>query len=311
MYDEYKTTYGREILKATVFDPALFGDHLKETTNLKPSSIYFYVSVIKQFIQPGLDLNSVFNYSKFLNRTSQQHKNYANKFALLKFINWKIKDKKIKNEIITFINEKEIVLQSPNPKGPKLTDDELSNVIISMEEKKHKVISYIQSLTGIRVGDCFNVLQGNVYIDDMYPDALCIETMTKGNKKRKVYIWRKEFAKYIYDFCQETDYRTGFQFMQTFKHVNCSTPLALKKANYHRYYRDLKEALYSCGIIHKNFSPHHFRYYFAQKAWALKPDIIRVKELLGHSSITTTYRYLRDEGLIAAEGMKEAQLSER
>lgn len=55
--------------------------------------------------------------------------------------------------------------------------------------------------------------------------------------------------------------------------------------------RNIKEAIIACGIM-KLSGPHTFRHSFATRLLESGYDIRTVQELLGHSDVSTTQRYL-------------------
>ncbi|MCL1812983.1 MAG: tyrosine-type recombinase/integrase [Treponema sp.] len=55
--------------------------------------------------------------------------------------------------------------------------------------------------------------------------------------------------------------------------------------------------LYQAGIIRTVFSAHDFRHYFTMSEYKKDKDIVRIKNLLGHSNISITDAYLQSLGL--------------
>ena len=69
------------------------------------------------------------------------------------------------------------------------------------------------------------------------------------------------------------------------------------RMNYMWYWKDLKQALITNGINKKDFATHDLRRCFARRAWERYKDIHVLKNLLNHSKVETTLRYLEQSGL--------------
>ena len=58
----------------------------------------------------------------------------------------------------------------------------------------------------------------------------------------------------------------------------------------------LKELCKSAGVSKQKVYPHSFRHLFARTYYSLQKDIVRLADILGHSSINTTRIYTIETG---------------
>ena len=66
----------------------------------------------------------------------------------------------------------------------------------------------------------------------------------------------------------------------------------------------LKDLCESAGVSKDKVFPHNFRHLFARTFYSLQKDIVRLADLLGHSSIETTRIYTLESG---KEHLKQLQ----
>ena len=67
----------------------------------------------------------------------------------------------------------------------------------------------------------------------------------------------------------------------------------LNRSNIWRMLKDLCE---SANVAKGKVFPHNFRHLFARTYYALQKDIVRLADILGHSSIETTRIYTMESG---------------
>ena len=61
-------------------------------------------------------------------------------------------------------------------------------------------------------------------------------------------------------------------------------------------WRDLKKLCAEAGVSEEKVYPHNFRHLFARTFYSIDKDIVRLADILGHSSINTTRIYMVESG---------------
>ena len=70
-------------------------------------------------------------------------------------------------------------------------------------------------------------------------------------------------------------------------------------------WRMLKALCVSAGVSKDKVFPHNFRHLFARTFYSLQKDVVRLADILGHSSINTTRVYTMESG---AEHRRQIQM---
>ena len=71
---------------------------------------------------------------------------------------------------------------------------------------------------------------------------------------------------------------------------------------------DMKKLCKSAGVSEKKVFPHNLRHLFARTYYTLEKDIVRLSDILGHSSINTTRIYTMESGEIHRKQMQRLGL---
>jgi integrase len=137
--------------------------------------------------------------------------------------------------------------------------------------------------TGLRRGELFSLKKDDV---DFNLDVINVLN-TKSGKPRQVPI-EGETRETLFELCQTsraseyvfTNYETGTRFVE------------VRKA--------FKSACRAAGI--ENFNFHDLRHTFGTRLADAGVDVVKIKELMGHASITTTMRYMH----ASEKGKREA-----
>lgn len=61
---------------------------------------------------------------------------------------------------------------------------------------------------------------------------------------------------------------------------------------------DMKKLCKSAGVSEKKVFPHNLRHLFARTYYSLQKDIVRLADILGHTSVNTTRIYTMESGEI-------------
>ena len=69
-----------------------------------------------------------------------------------------------------------------------------------------------------------------------------------------------------------------------------------KPLNRRNIWRDMKSLCKRAGVSANKVFPHNLRHLFARTFYSVEKDIVRLADLLGHSSINTTRIYTLETG---------------
>ena len=73
-------------------------------------------------------------------------------------------------------------------------------------------------------------------------------------------------------------------------------------------WRMMKALCESAGVEREKVFPHNLRHLFARTFYTLQKDIVRLSDILGHSSINTTRIYTMETGEIHRRQIQELEL---
>jgi integrase/recombinase XerD len=158
-------------------------------------------------------------------------------------------------------------------------------VVIILKEISHPV--YRMALTiiyacGLRISEAMRI---NVSDVDGKRHLLRV-IKGKGSKDRYIHLADRPLE-LLRDYCRQHGIRSGFLFPYKNRHISADN---LERA--------FKEALRASGV-NKLATPHTLRHSYATHLLENGEDIRVIKDLLGHSSITTTDIYTHVTGKIA------------
>jgi len=307
-------------VRANIMALPLFQRHLEETKNLSESSIAMYVQCIKRFLSGKPDIGSPSSYVTFLVSHAVKKRSYHYVASIKHFVEFYVENTRLKNEILKIIQERGISPQQPVKymKRLPLNEEEINSIIGALHREKHKIMTYIMYMTGIRIGDVLRIHDNGIYFDKVDGDNVLKISMTaKGQKERIVWVWQMDVANIIFDYVDglelsNTGYIFSREYERNYKHndkkVSNQSSYQLRNANYHLFWMDLKESMIKMGIKTDRFAPHEFRRIYAKKAWEKFHDIDVLQNLMGHERATTTLRYLKGEGFHTAEYSKKLQM---
>lgn len=167
-----------------------------------------------------------------------------------------------------------------------LTDQDVEKLANHFKKRKtfvgfrDLIIFYLLLDTGIRIGECMNIL-----VKDVEKDSIVI-VMTKNMQERFIYPSPK-CMKAIRSFIKVRGNLENVP--QLFVTVD-DTKLSLRT-----YQETLREAGRACNI-QKNVSPHMLRRTYAKNAIINGMDAFSLARLLGHQSLEVTSRYVQIYG---------------
>ncbi len=177
-------------------------------------------------------------------------------------------------------------------KDKELTKAEYERLLTSAKDKNNQKLYYLMQTicaTGIRISEL---------------KFLSIEAINQGvaninckGKQRKVWI-PKNLCKMLKNYAKEQGIETGSIFVS-------KNGRPLDRSNIWKMLKGLCE---SAGVSKDKVFPHNFRHLFARSYYSLHKDIIRLADLLGHSSVNTTRLYTMESGEIHRKQLEKLGL---
>lgn len=160
-------------------------------------------------------------------------------------------------------------------RSKELTKVEYNRLLVAAKQKKNKRLYYLMQTicsSGIRVSEL---------------SAITIEAVKncranincKG--KIRVVILPKELCKMLIKYAREEKISSGPVFVtKTGKSLDRST-----------IWKMMKALCESAGVDREKVFPHNLRHLFARTYYSIQKDIVRLADILGHSSVNTTRIY--------------------
>ena len=156
--------------------------------------------------------------------------------------------------------------------------------------KNTRLAYLIQTIcgTGIRVSELQYITVEAVYAGKA--------TVNCKNKTRVIFI-PGPVQKLLREYIQTTGIKNGSVFV-----TKNGKPL-----NRSNIWRDMQALCKRANVAAEKVFPHNFRHLFARLFYSIDKDIVRLADLLGHSSINTTRMYTTESGSIHMAGIEMVQ----
>lgn len=193
------------------------------------------------------------------------------------------------NALFTFMNRHELKVKTLKiqrrifaNKDKELTKAEYERLLTAAKAKKNERLYYLMQTicsTGIRVSELRFVT---------------VEAVKNGQAvinckgKMRVVILPAELCKMLKHYIRENAVKSGSVFI-----TRNGNPL--DRSYIWKMLKDLCEA---AGVSKDKVFPHNFRHLFARTFYSLQKDIVRLADILGHSSVNTTRIYTMETGEI-------------
>ena len=286
-------------MKYNMMDIPLFGEWLRDKKHLADSSIYAYSIAVGAFLKKTPDLLNLNDYNDFLVKCSIKKRTTYAYAALKNYIEFKSGDASVKNRLFEGLVKPKI--PDDLKRERKHLSEEQNFEVTNLLQPKHRIISIIQHLTGVRAGDIMRIKRGSI-TTDIYKEKVVLKLIITGKRTKRnvVYIHDEIAQELIMDYITTHYHHDDFYFLEKSR---MKTDIAIKNdynlymRNYWRFWVDLKQALQSCGISKEDFATHDFRRCFARRAWEKYKDIHVLQSLLNHRDPKVTLRYLEQSGL--------------
>ena len=274
-YLNYEKRYSSNTLRAYTKD-------LNDFINfIQKESINSLVAIKKQHIHQFL---------YFLSLKKHSERTVARKLAAIKSLfNFLIRENYLKNNVAKSIASPKIDKKLP----VFLTQDKMSLLLdlpnpSNFEESRDILILEIFYSTGIRISELIKIK-----LEDINFKNNSINILGKGNKKRLVIIGNYA-KKRLLDFLNYNNQNVGFLFKNERK----------SKTGYisERFVFNIVKKHVQKVTNNQKISPHSLRHTFATHLLNNGADLMSLKELLGHSDLSSTQIYTH----VNIEQMKKA-----
>ena len=190
-------------------------------------------------------------------------------FTYLEWYELRVKTIKVQKQIFAS-NEKE------------LTKSEYERLLTAAKAKSNQRLYLLMQTicsTGIRVSEL---------------RFITVEAINRGRAeinckgKRRCVFLPTELCKILKTYVKEQKRKSGAVFVS--KNGN-----PLDRSN---IWSDMKKLCKSAGVSEKKVFPHNLRHLFARTYYSLHKDVVRLADILGHSSVNTTRIYTMETGEI-------------
>lgn len=165
-------------------------------------------------------------------------------------------------------------------KNKELTKAEYERLLDAAKSKKNERLYYLMQTicsSGIRVSELKSIT-----IEAVKERRATIKC--KG--KMRIVILPKELCKMLAEYAKEQKIKSGPVFVtKTGKPLDRSA-----------IWKMMKQLCESAGVPKEKVFPHNLRHLFARTYYTIQKDIVRLADILGHSSINTTRIYTMETG---------------
>ena len=164
----------------------------------------------------------------------------------------------------------------------ELTKAEYDRLLQAAKQKKNERLYLLMQTicsTGIRVSEVRYVTVEAV--------ARGIAEINCKGKRRQVFL-PKQLCQILKQYIKEQKIKSGAVFIT--KNGN-----PLDRSN---IWSDMKKLCKAANVSEKKVFPHNLRHLFARTYYSLQKDIVRLADILGHSSVNTTRIYTMETGEI-------------
>ena len=188
-------------------------------------------------------------------------------FSFNEWYNLRVKNLKIQRQLF-------------DNKDNELTKEEYERLLTAAKAKGNEQLYFLMQTicsTGIRVSElCYLTVESL--------KAQKAQINLKG--KMRVVILPKELCKMLLKYSKEQNITSGSVFVSR-------NGKPLDRSNIWKMMKALCE---SAGVARAKVFPHNLRHLFARTFYSIQKDIVRLADILGHSSVNTTRIYTMETG---------------
>jgi len=177
-------------------------------------------------------------------------------------------------------------------KDKELTKAEYERLLVAAKQKKNQRLYYLMQTicaTGVRVSELKAITVSAVKFGQATINC-------KG--KMRIVILPKQLCKMLKDYIKENNIKSGSVFVS-------KNGKPLDRSN---IWSDMKKLCESAGVSKDKVFPHNLRHLFARTYYSIQKDVVRLADILGHSSVNTTRIYTMETGEIHRQQMQKLGL---
>jgi len=288
-------------------------EHYCNFHGLLERTIITYKSIVQQFLSiEDVDITDPEHYVVFLSETMVKSERRSNHyyFAISKFIKgmYYTKDKPMYNKLSK-------LLPKPPTRDPKknhyyLSRDLRENIAMNMNKTENQAIGFLQIITGWRIGDILRLKFGDINFE-LFEEQRILRISTASSKGQKIinaYVGDKSEMEIITSMIDINkrptvlDEKDEYIFLyKTNSRQEDSNLQKVLHARYMSYWLDFKQALRKLELDDKKYASHDMKRSMARDIWEQYKDINVVQQILNHSRVETTLRYLKHSGISVKE----------
>ncbi len=293
-----------------------FRDWLEERTSLSKGSVYIYFNGIRDYLTycdgDPLDID---NLNWFIAEHTYKKRSTHYYSVIRKYIAFKFQNASQKREDMYELLLKPKPYHDIKRERQYLSDEQIMDLLNCIENLRFRIIAMLQALTAARAGGILSIRRNGVSVEQYKGSrAMKLVTTEKGDKRNVVYLFDPIAISVVEDYLRGYDANTddGFKdyiFMKMPLRIsNAHNLFIVKRLNYMRYYRGLKEALNLSKVARLDmFATHDFRRCLSRKVWEKYKDVNVLQRVLNHEDPSTTLRYLKQSGLQNIDVFREMQ----
>lgn len=254
-----------------------------ETIESYMNDLYKYYQYVDK---KGLTINSIkrkeiIEYTKYLKELKLSSNSINHNISVLKsFYKFLVVSDHFKTDPMEYVETPKMRKTLPKV----LSYDEVKKLLdIDLLDKysyRNKAMLELMYATGLRVSELVNLK-----INDIDLDMALVRTMGKGSKERIVPI-----GDYALLFLKEYLENYRYELLKRENNEYVFLNNRGKRLSRQSFYKLVKELAIKKDIK-TDFSPHTLRHSFATHLLDRGADIVSIKEMLGHSSLSTTQIY--------------------
>lgn len=268
-----------------------FEKYLLDNTSLQASTIIQYSYVARKFEDENEKITQQTVNEFITKHTRTQHKNYF-RAAILKYLSFK--------QANLYAGGVPKCKKKPRKRlGTYLNHEKIAEIIANIKDVRFRDMATLQDATGAREREIFTIKNRLI---DFSQDIIKIRLITKGNKERLIFLDSK-FKPIITKYFSSSEYLFLSPETEHFENIEFERYINSLRVEYSR---NVAEAAASCGII--KFTTHDIRRNWINDFLKVNPDINKVKQMAGHSHISTTFIYIQDNAQEIKDDMLNFQL---
>lgn len=242
---------------------------------------YYYYIDKKGLTISSIKRKEIMEYTKYLKEIKLSSRSINHNISVLKtFYKFLVVSEHFKSNPMDYVETPKVGKTLPKVLSYEEIKQLLDVDLIDKYSYRNKAMLELMYATGLRVSELVNLK-----INDIDLDMAFVRTMGKGSKERIVPI-----GDYAILFIKEYLLNYRHELLKKENNEYLFLNNRGKRLSRQSFYKLVKELAIKKNIK-TEFSPHTLRHSFATHLLDRGADIVSIKEMLGHSSLSTTQIY--------------------